>query len=641
MRAILSRILRAGERAPGFWRARSFLLLHLAAARRRRLTRVTFIGITGSAGKTTTMLLTAAVLSVTGKVRSSRRNRVDGVMDIVLATKPSDDFSVIELSAYPKNSLDHSLAIVRPKIGVITSIGTDHIRAFQSVEAIAAEKAKVIQSLPSDGVAVLNADDPLVFAMARRAPCPVITYGTAESAAVRAENVRSVWPERLSFTAIFQEERVGVRSQLCGAHWVSAALAALGVGIASGIPLKKAAEAIELVEPYHHRMYPLTSSDGINFILDDWKSALWTVPSALEFMKTAIASRKYVIFGTLSDCKGSSERAYKQTALSALEVVDQVIFVGPMATSALSAKGPENADKIHTFATIKGAAEFLSSLLRKGDLVLLKGAVKGDHLGRLAHNWIDPISCWSMACRKNTRCSTCDDLRTNVSLKQRQQDSASNANDAQILRNKLPAKLLDLKHPLKVVVGIGNPGSQYRNTPHNVGYQVIDMLAKKLGLDWTVYGNVALALANLEGNTALLVKPQTFVNKLGVTLKDLSEAIGFEAQDCILIQDDVSLALGKLRGRARGSDGGHKGVRSALVAFQTDEFQRLKIGVAPQTETQAITDYVVKPFSSQALPVIATAVRAATDRVFSELYKVPAGQFRGCAANSPSATPMA
>jgi UDP-N-acetylmuramoyl-tripeptide--D-alanyl-D-alanine ligase len=621
MRAILSRILRAGERAPGFWRARSFLLAHLAAAHRRRLAGITFVGITGSAGKTTTMLLTAAVLSAAGKVRSSRRNKVDGVVDIVLATRPSDDFSVIELSAYPKGSLDRSLAMVKPGIGVITSIGTDHIRAFHSLEAIAAEKAKVIQSLSSDGVAVLNADDPLVIAMAGRAPCHVITYGEAESATVRAQNVRSTWPERLSFTAIYREERVEVRSQLCGSHWVSAALAALCVGIASGISLKEAAKAIELVEPYHHRMYPLTSSDGITFILDDWKSALWTVPSTLEFMKTAVAPRKFIIFGTLSDCRGSSERAYKHTALSALEVVDQVIFVGPMATSALSAKGPENAGKIHTFGTIKGAAEFLSSLLRQGDLVLLKGAVKGDHLGRLAHHWIEPISCWSMACRRNTRCSSCDELRADVNLKQRQQDALT-ANDAQVRRSKLPAELLGLKRPFRVLVGIGNPGNQYRNTPHNVGYQVIDMLAKKLGLDWTVHGNAALAFVNLEGNTVLLVKPQSYVNNLGVTLKELSEAIEFEAQDCILIQDDVSLALGKLRGRARGSDGGHKGVRSALMAFQTDEIQRFKIGVAPEAGSQAITDYVVKPFSSEATPIIESAVLSATDRILSELQKV-------------------
>src|SRR5262245_52389948 len=140
MRALLSRIVRAGERAPGFWRARAIVLTHLAAAHRRRLKGTTFVGVTGSAGKTTTTLLTAAVLATAGKVRSSKRNRIDGVTDAALATKPTDDFSVVELSAYPRGSLDQAISIVRPKIGVVTSIGTDHLRAFPSIDAIAAEK---------------------------------------------------------------------------------------------------------------------------------------------------------------------------------------------------------------------------------------------------------------------------------------------------------------------------------------------------------------------------------------------------------------------------------------------------------------------------------------------------------------------
>lgn len=635
MRSLLTWIVRAGERAPGFWRARAFFLTHLAAARRRRLANTTFVGITGSAGKTTTTLLTAAVLSVAGKVHLSKRNLVDGVVDAVLATQPSDDFSVIELSAYPKGALDQSLSTVKPRIGVVTAIGTDHLRAFPSIEAIAAEKAKVIQKLPPDGVAILNADDPLVAAMADQAPCRVMTYGAADGATVCAQDIRSVWPERLTFTAMYGEQNVVVKSQLCGSHWVSAVLAAMSVGIAVGISLKSAAKAIESVGPHHHRMYPLTSN-GITFILDDWKSALWTVPSAIEFMKAAIAPRKFIIFGTISDYKGGSERAYKQTALSGLEVADQVIFVGPMAAFALRARRPENEAKLHTFGTIKGASDFLSSLLRPGDLVLLKGAVKADHLGRIAHNFVEPISCWSMECRRNTRCSTCDELRSSVLSQERWQEDQSRKGIQP--SSKLPAELMDLRRPLKVLVGVGNPAIQYQNTPHNVGYQVIDLLAGKLGLNWKSCGNAAFAITALQDSTILLIKPQTFVNKLGPALKALSDAIGFGPEDCTLIQDDLNLPLGKLRIRARGSDGGHKGVRSALMAFQTDEIQRFKIGVAPETKGRAIADYVVKPFSSEAMPIIGEAVRTASDRLLVELQKTPPKPPTAGASSSVAAT---
>src|SRR6185436_6155150 len=125
---------------------RSLLLPHAAALNRKRLGAVTFVGITGSAGKTTARLMAMAVLSTAYKVRSTgTSNTFDSVMSAIFATKPSDDFCVVEFSAAPKGCLDRSLATVQPKIGVVTSIGTDHLKAYHSVEAIAAQKSKVIE----------------------------------------------------------------------------------------------------------------------------------------------------------------------------------------------------------------------------------------------------------------------------------------------------------------------------------------------------------------------------------------------------------------------------------------------------------------------------------------------------------------
>jgi UDP-N-acetylmuramoyl-tripeptide--D-alanyl-D-alanine ligase len=349
------------------------------------------------------------------------------------------------------------------------------------------------------------------------------------------------------------------------------------------------------------------------------------MPSVFEFLKAAQAKRKVIIIGTLSDYGGTAATVYRRTAVSALDVADQVIFVGPMASHALRAKGPENADRIHAFATIKAASDFLASLLQKGDFVVLKGTVTADHLGRLAHNWIEPISCWSMACRKMMPCSSCDELRAKVQETPGRQDAGLAATSAQARESKAPVELPDLAGPFEVVVGIGNPGNKYRNTPHNVGFEAIDILAEKLGLDWTVYGTAALAHVKLNGKTVLLLKPQTYVNNLGKTLKELSEAIGFAAQDCILIQDDINLPLGKLRSRARGSDGGHKGIRSALTAFQTNEFRRLKIGVAPAQEPHAMAEYLVKPLSAEAVAILEPAIKAAADRILSELEKPRSG----------------
>ena len=143
---------------------------------------------------------------------------------------------------------DHSTSC-KPRIGVVTNIGSDHISAFGSVEAIAAEKGKLIAALPSDGIAILNADDPNVLAMRSRCAGRVITYGLAPEAMVRAENVNAAWPERLSFTVCFDGQSQPVHTQLPGAHLVHCALAAVAVGLAMGVPLTVAAQAIQRVPP--------------------------------------------------------------------------------------------------------------------------------------------------------------------------------------------------------------------------------------------------------------------------------------------------------------------------------------------------------------------------------------------------------
>src|SRR3546814_7926087 len=114
--------------------------------------------------------------------------------------------------------------------------------------------------------------------------------------------------------------------------------------------------------------------------------------------------------------------------------------------------------------------------------------------------------------------------------------------------------LPDRAGPITVLVGIGNPGRRYEDTPHNIGFVVVDALAKRLGLTWTTHDDIALAHTSLDGKTILLAKPQTYVNNTGRCLKELSEVLGFRAEDCILVQDDIHLPLGKLRARAHGSE---------------------------------------------------------------------------------------
>ncbi len=174
-------------------RARGVAAAALVRVYRPLLRRCTFIAVTGSCGKTTAKELIAGVLS--SKFRGSKSpedlNQHYHTATALLSVRPGDRFNVQEvgIGKYCAGMIDVSVGMIRPQIGVVTKIGSDHISAFGSQDAIAREKRRLIESLPASGTAVLNADDALVLAMRDQCRGRVLTYGVAPDANVRAENI--------------------------------------------------------------------------------------------------------------------------------------------------------------------------------------------------------------------------------------------------------------------------------------------------------------------------------------------------------------------------------------------------------------------------------------------------------------------
>ena len=514
------------------------IALWLAPFYRAQLRRVVFIGVTGSCGKTTTKELIAAVLHSRFKGHKNPRNQntPHRLATTILRLKPNDEFCVLEIGVAYRGeimSLEPALALVKPSIGVVTSIGTDHISAFGSIEAIAAEKSKLIAALPPHGIAILNADDPNVLAMRSRCAGRVITYGLAPEAMVRAENVNAAWPERLSFTVCFNGQSHPVQTQLPGAHLVHCALAAVAVGLAMGLPLTVAAQAIKRVPPFPCRMSPVIRDDGVTFIRDDAKAPLWSIPAVLDFMKAARAGRKIVVIGTISDYTGNSDRAYVSVARQALAAADQVVFVGSRASKSLKARRDPQDNALQAFPSVEAAGAQLRNFFRPGDLVLLKG-IQHDRL---------------------------EELITTRGTGEAQGGAP-------------------LAEPsIHAVVGLGNPGAQYQGTPHNVGQTALDFLARSLRAEWVREEQAMLARIELPTRIVYLIKPLTYVNVTGPMLSQLARRLNFAVDQCVLVHDDMDLPLGALRVRMKGSDGGHRGVASIQRVFGRDTFRRVKIGV--------------------------------------------------------------
>jgi PTH1 family peptidyl-tRNA hydrolase len=169
---------------------------------------------------------------------------------------------------------------------------------------------------------------------------------------------------------------------------------------------------------------------------------------------------------------------------------------------------------------------------------------------------------------------------------------------------------------MRLIVGLGNPGEKYRRTRHNVGFMVVDALAAEAGVThWYEEADALVGEIELEGQPALLVKPQTFMNRSGAAVADL--AAGHEAPpaDVFVIVDDVALELGTLRLRERGGHGGHNGLRSMIECLGSEDFPRLRVGVRRGEVQGDLADYVLAPFPDEDVLVVHEVVGTAVEAV--------------------------
>jgi UDP-N-acetylmuramyl pentapeptide synthase len=334
------------------------------------------------------------------------QNGRNSLLKLILGMPRGTGYCVMELSGSSVGAIDPLLSLARPGVGVVTTIGGDHYRSFRSLDAIADEKGKLVAALPADGMAVLNADDPRVLGMRARTRASVLTYGESPEADLRAVDVRGAWPDRLGFTAVAAGQRQEIRTRLCGAHTLPSVLAALGAGLALGVPLDRAAAAVAGISPRRSRMQPVESA-GITFVRDEWKAPYWTIDPSIDFVRCARARRKWIVLGTISDMPGNSGRKYRRIARRALEAADRVVFVNSHAGNALAGLEAESAGRLQVFDRIVDARASLRTELRRGDLVLVKGSGQADHLARLALSFGREVACWRDRCGRAAYCDDC------------------------------------------------------------------------------------------------------------------------------------------------------------------------------------------------------------------------------------------
>lgn len=369
------------------------------------------IGVTGSVGKTSTRQTIATILSAKYSVVSSKENynnelglplsilgaksqgkNLFGWLGVLLSSpkKPADVY-VLEYGIDHPGDMDHLVSIAVPSIAVMTALSPVHVEFFSSMDQLGEEKAKLLSSVPADGLVVLNADDVRVVGLGSHASAPIVTYGFSEAAAVRALDYSIETRSDFSFEPgeEFSEVRSNVLVQgesvvitlinQLGKSAVSSVLAAVAVAKHLGLSTEEILSRLDHLKQEPGRMNPIPGIKGSLIIDSTYNAAPASMMSALSILsefEPVESARRIAVLGHMAELGVQSEQEHRMVGMRAAEVCDRLITVGEMAHhirhAAIEAGMPE--ERTEEFADPVEAGRWLDHEIKKGDIVLVKGS---------------------------------------------------------------------------------------------------------------------------------------------------------------------------------------------------------------------------------------------------------------------------
>lgn len=353
----------------------------------RKLWGKALIAVTGSAGKTTTKEAIAHVLGARFRVLKSEGNFNNhfGLPLMMLKLEPDYDVAVVEMGMSHAGEIRALAKIAQPEVGVVTNVAAVHLEFFDSLAGIARAKYELIESLPANGTAVLNADDDYVSQFGRGFKGKVVMYGTRATADVRAEQIQSKGTEGTDFDLVVGSVREHARLPLVGEHNVRNALAAVAVGLERGLKPSEAIAALSTLKPAEKRGQVLQMGN-ITVINDCYNSN----PKALEAMVDALAAmaakRRIVVAGEMLELGPSGEELHRQAGQHmAAKKLDVLVGVRGLAQSMVEQAKREGM-RAEFVASADEAGEWLAREARDGDVILLK-ASRGVKLENALERW--------------------------------------------------------------------------------------------------------------------------------------------------------------------------------------------------------------------------------------------------------------
>ncbi len=338
------------------------------------------VAITGSNGKTTTKEMCAGILSVSRPCLRTRGNLNNqfGLPLTLLERSAEHRCIVVEIGMNHRGEIAPLVAIARPRVGVITNVGTAHLEHLGTREEIAREKGDLLAGLATDGVAVLPADDPLALAQARRAPGRVVTFGRVANADVRAEGVAALGERGFAFELASPQGRTPVHVAGLGEHTVANALAAAAAALLAGAALDDVSAGLGSFRPVGGRMERLALPRNIILVNDTYNANPQSVEGALRSLAGLKGrSRAFAVLGDMAELGAGTPQAHHAVGRLVAELgIDFLFALGPHAPELAKGALEAGMDPARVFVgrDHEQTAAEVERFLQGDDWVLVKGS---------------------------------------------------------------------------------------------------------------------------------------------------------------------------------------------------------------------------------------------------------------------------
>jgi UDP-N-acetylmuramoyl-tripeptide--D-alanyl-D-alanine ligase len=336
------------------------------------------VGVTGSIAKTSTKEAAAAVLGRRFRTLRSEGNQNNeiGLPLTLLRLTPEDEAAVLEMGMYVGGEIADLAAMARPRIGVVTAVQPVHLSRIGSIEAVERAKGELVEALPADGTAVLNADDPRVLRMADRTAARILGYGFSEAADVGADQVESAGADGMRFVLRLPGGvRRAAATPALGRHGVHNGLAAAAVGQAAGCTPDEIVAGLAAGWSAPHRDR-LIRAGQVSILDDSYNASPASVLAALDLLASLPAVRRVAVLGEMLELGEAHEAGHRDVGQAAASVAELLVVVGEgavaLADAAVDAGLPP--DRVVRVPDAGAAMEALRPRLRSGDVVLVKAS---------------------------------------------------------------------------------------------------------------------------------------------------------------------------------------------------------------------------------------------------------------------------